>query len=183
MSLNIGSESAKPYVRDPLMDERALIMSGCHYVDGRHMTRERIDQIITKIKKDGQIPETVSVNTDLSRRAFVAGLKPIYEPFHNYVLHDLHGGKAPLGYYRHGRNPDDAVYNGLHEYLMEHHITEDDVWDYIKLCKENPSAKADYEQRRHFDMYHPMSKFKYPSSQSIYPLTRPLGDLSFDGSG
>ena len=137
MSANLGGSSrkARTYIRDPLMNERALVMSGCDYVDGRHMTRERIDQVVTKMKEDGQIPEATSLNTDLAGRAFAAGLKPIYEPFHDHVLHDIHGGRVPTGYYRNGRNLDDAVYNGLHKYLVENHITEDDVLNYIKLRK------------------------------------------------
>jgi hypothetical protein len=95
------------------MNERALVMSGCDYVDGRHMTRERIDQVVTKMKEDGQIPEALSLNTDLARSAFAAGLKPIYKPFHHYVLHDIHCDRVPARYYRNGRNTDDAVIMGF----------------------------------------------------------------------
>ena len=178
MSSNLGGRSVSPipYRRDPLRSERALVFKGTHYDDGGDVTRERIDQVVAKMKRDGQIPETTTVNTDLARRSFVAGLKPIYEPFHRHVLHHIHGGKVPLGDYRGGIDPDDPVYHGLHEYLMEHHITLEDVENYIKLHKEDPETADEYEQRRNYDFFDKYGSFGYDGEHVHNPFTRPLGD-------
>ena len=162
-----------PYRRDPLLNERALVMGGCDYVNGAHMTRERIDQVIAKLKEDGQIPDHSTLETDLARRALAAGLKPIYQPFHDYVREEIHKGRDPPQHYRNGRDPMDATYHGLHDYLMKNHMTEQAVLDYIQLHKKDPKAVEQYELSREHDMYGKYGSFQYTNPQN--PFTRPLG--------
>lgn len=168
-------ESPQPNVADPLLEERALVMTGNDYVNGAHMTRERIDQVIQKMKNDGQIPD-IPINKYLSRLALRSILKPVYQPFHDYLHEDVYGGREPSRIFRHGRNPDDAYYQGLHEYLMEdnHHVTEEDVLKYVQLRKKNRQNVEGYENLRHYHLYGKGNGFRYPKESFVNPMTEPL---------
>lgn len=163
----------QPFHVDPLTSIRALVMSGNHYSNGEHMTRERIDDVIKKMKADGQIPESSSFESDLARRALAGGLKSIYEPIDEYIRLDIHGSSTSPRMYRSGYNPDDLIYQGLHEYLMENHISREYVENYVRMRREDPKSVEKYERSREYHMFDKYNSFKYTATQN--PLYRTLG--------
>lgn len=170
--MSVQVQGKQQLARDPLQEERALVMKGNYAVKGQHMTRQRIDQVIKKMKEDGQIPDAATFETDLARRALVGILKPIYQPFHDYIFHDVNKGRQSVRNMRDGDDPSDPLYQGLHQYLMEHSITEQDVLNYIKFRKDHPEEALQLQNQRLHDMYGRHSIFRYNSPEN--PFTRPL---------
>jgi len=170
MSLQV--QGKQQFARDPLLEERALVMRGNYAVKGQHMTRQRIDEVIKKMKESGQFPDGATFETDLSRRALAAGLKPIYQPFHDYIFNDVNKGRQSFPNMRDGDDPSDPLYQGLHQYLMEHSVTEQDVLNYITFRKEHPTEALKLQKQRHHDMYGRHSVFRYNNPEN--PFTRPL---------